>query len=565
MGREAASRGGKWRAGWFFFRDAAYGDPDVWETASSARIVTIGRKVAFGSGRAMLYFSFLPELISLPPLPDAMVVALKTVNRRTTKMTPRIILIVAFVLIVSAAGAVRADDAPMPPTLGPMQPSAPAAAPSEQPSAAALAAKLEQLEAETNALRSEVKRLKEQPARLPTVEATPVATPPAPPPAADEYFTLDELRGEMKKLAWTKGDFSIVPYGFLWGNMVYSSQQTVAGSYTLYVRSASTTDEGEFIVDGRNTRLGFDVGGPKIPFFNCAKSGGKVEIDFQNSVLSTENKATVLLRHAYLEVKDEQFRFLAGQTWDVISPLNPGMLMYSVGWDGGNIGYRRAQFRYERYLAFSDCSMLTAQMSANQQPFVDGTKDLTGEPSNWPIMEGRVAWTIGERGKGGLPVVIGLSGHAGEVQFDHATLTKDNRRRTWSANIDFRMPFNERMGFQAELFAGENLGTFLGGIGQGINPTTFEPIRSRGGWGEFWYDWTPRLHSHVGYSLDDPNDVDANFVGGKTYNQFFFGNLIFDLTKQFLIGMEVSSWKTLYARDLPGDSLRCEFVAKYGF
>ena len=30
------------------------------------------------------------------------------------------------------------------------------------------------------------------------------------------------------------------------------------------------------------------------------------------------------------------FALLAGQTWDVISPLNPGMLMYSVGWDAGN-------------------------------------------------------------------------------------------------------------------------------------------------------------------------------------------------------------------------------------
>ena len=64
-----------------------------------------------------------------------------------------------------------------------------------------------------------------------------------------------------------------------------------------------------------------------------------------------ENKPTIMLRHAYVEVKDDDFRFLAGQTWDVISPLNPNMLMYSVGWDGGNIGYRRAQFRGERYLA----------------------------------------------------------------------------------------------------------------------------------------------------------------------------------------------------------------------
>ena len=42
----------------------------------------------------------------------------------------------------------------------------------------------------------------------------------------DDYFTLDELRGEMKKLAWTKGDFSIVPYGYLWGNTVYSTERT---------------------------------------------------------------------------------------------------------------------------------------------------------------------------------------------------------------------------------------------------------------------------------------------------------------------------------------------------
>ena len=61
-------------------------------------------------------------------------------------------------------------------------------------------------------------------------------------------------------------------------------------------------------------------------------------------------QADHLLRHAYAEVKDDDFRLLAGQTWDVISPLFPSMLMYSVGWDAGDIGYRRAQVRGERYL-----------------------------------------------------------------------------------------------------------------------------------------------------------------------------------------------------------------------
>ena len=61
-----------------------------------------------------------------------------------------------------------------------------------------------------------------------------------------------------------------------------------------------------------------------------------------------------------------------------------------------------------------------------------------------------------------------------------------------------------------------------------------------------WYDWTPRLHSHVGYGIDDPNDDDLTFVGSRAYNQFYFGNLSYDVTKNFLAGIEVSSWRTLY-------------------
>jgi hypothetical protein len=349
--------------------------------------------------------------------------------------------------------------------------------------------------------------------------------------------------------------------------MVYSSARTTPGSYTLYVPSATFQPESEFVVDARNTRLGFDVAGPRIPFFNCAQSGGKVEVDFQNSVLSTENKPTIMLRHAYWEVKDEEFRILFGQTWDVISPLIPGMLMYSVGWDGGNIGYRRAQLRGERYLAFDDCTLWTLQASANQQVFEDSTATIRGETSNWPIVEMRSAVTLGDRGKGGLPVTFGVSGHIGEEQFDFTGVpaATNVRRRTWSLNADIRIPVTERLGFQGEIFTGENLGAFLGGIGQGIDPLALDSIRSTGGWLELWYDWTPRFHSHFGYSIDDPNDADLTAVGGRTYNSFYYGNAVYDITKSFIAGLEVSSWRTLYVGQLPGDSVRCEFVMKYGF
>jgi hypothetical protein len=441
-----------------------------------------------------------------------------------------------------------------------------------------ITARLNRLEAENESLRADVQWMRQNAVRAPGLQANPVipvseergpltTAANSVPPEGVEYYTLPQLREEMKKLVWTKGDFKIVPYGYLWGNMVYSTVRTFPGSYTLYVPSATLQGDNEFVVDARNTRLGFDVTGPRIPFFNCAPSGGKVEIDFQNSVLSTENKPTILLRHAYWEVKDEEFRILMGQTWDVISPLLPGMIMYSVGWDGGNIGYRRAQLRGERYLAFSDCSLLTLQGSVNQQVFEDTKGFVTGETPNWPILEMRSAITLGPRGANCRPVTFGVSGHIGEEQFDFtgAPAINDVRRRTWSLNADFRAPFSDHMGFQAEAFTGENLGAFLGGIGQGLDATTFNPIRSNGGWLELWYDWTPRFHSHFGYSIDDPNNNDISTTGERTYNAFYFGNFVYDLTKSFIVGLEVSSWRTLYLNQLPGDSVRTEFMMKYGF
>jgi hypothetical protein len=239
--------------------------------------------------------------------------------------------------------------------------------------------------------------------------------------------------------------------------------------------------------------------------------------------------------------------------------------MYSVGWDGGNIGYRRAQFRYERFLKFSDVSLVTVQSSIDQDVFPDTITGATGEPSNWPIVEGRVAWTVGHRGPGCLPITVGMSGHIGEDEFDSTVFGRDNRRRTWSGNLDVRVPINHCLGFEGECFIGENLSPFLGGIGQGIDPVTGNTIRDAGGWFEVWYDFTEKWHSHVGYSVDQPNAHDLTAATDRSYNQFYFGNLVYDVSKNLLVGVEVSSWKTLYVGQLPGDSVRSEFVVKYGF
>ena len=244
----------------------------------------------------------------------------------------------------------------------------------------------------------------------------------------------EQVQALIKKLSWTKGDYKIVPYGTLWVNTVYETARTNPGNYTLYVLSGQAKEGQDFTVEARSTRLGFDVTGPSIPCLNGAQSGGRFEMDFQNAA-TTENKGTVLLRHAYLEVKDDTFRILAGQTWDVIAPLNPGMLMYSVGWGGGNIGYRRPQVRLERYIACSDDTMLILQSSINANIANDTLFPEQGTRPGWPTIEGRAALKLGPRGPECDPVEIGVSGHIGSWVYNVAPVG-NFVRSTWSANAD---------------------------------------------------------------------------------------------------------------------------------
>ncbi len=353
---------------------------------------------------------------------------------------------------------------------------------------------------------------------------------------------------------WKIGEYKWVPYGAFWADMVYATERNFPGPYTLYIPSPQTQGERAFTIDARRTRAGFNVTGPELPLFGGSDSGGQLEVDFFGQSIN-ENQAGVQIRHVYWEAKNERWRMLVGQTWDAMSPLMPNTLNYSVGWMGGNIGYRRSQFRWDRYLDFSPTSLGILTLSLNQDIVPDFSTATTTdrESTSWPIIESRVGWKLGDRGEGGLPLEMGVSGHIGRTEFDFRAPgppplllpPEDDRTfRTWSINLDLKAPLNEYCGFQGEVYTGANLSPFLGGIGQGVCPCMRLPIRDTGGWGEFWYYWNPQVHSHTGFGVDDPNNRDS--LIGRSYNSFIFANLMYDITKKFTMGFEVTYWKTSY-------------------
>ena len=369
------------------------------------------------------------------------------------------------------------------------------------------------------------------------------------------------------------------PYGLLWGRTVFATSRTAPGPFTLWVLSREEGGESSFAIDARATRLGVNIDGPVI--HSGFELGGQVEIDFFGEFLM-ENRAEARLRHAYLEATNEQWRLLVGQTWDVVSPLWPGSLNFSVGWAGGNIGFRRAQVRAERAIAMPEGELLL-QGSLNQ----DIVEDFPSEPgvrretASYPVLQARVAYS--HPMADGRRATLGFSGHFGETGFDFLRFgpppvflppADDVRVKTWSFNMDMELPLTSNLMVRGEFFRGSNLSPFLGGIGQGVCPCLRRGINSTGGWLELVERWSPCWESHFGMGIDDPRDSDSLF--GRTQNSFIFANLIWQVSDGLSTGWEVAWWRTLYHDQRsgvlpptileptrPGDAVTMEWMVQY--
>ena len=424
--------------------------------------------------------------------------------------------------------------------------------------AEALRARVQALEAKTEALQQEVDVLRTGPIPLPQVDQV-----------APSDASLDAMRAEMSKLTWKKGDFTITPYGRVVVSTVYETERSYPGDIILWAQSPDVQGEDACYVDAKSTRLGLKIGGPSPECCSCAQLGACVEIDFQGQYV-THNKPGLLFRRGFIDMKTDDFYLLAGQEWEVISPLYPGNLNYVPGSGVGNLGYRRAQVRADRYFHTVGGSKLSLQSSLNMDILQDFNSDSTvrADVAGWPVLEARAAWKFA-RGltASAKPAEIGVSAHIGEVVYDFLAASgspaDDVTRRTWSFNVDVNVPITERLSFRSEFFTGENLSAYMGGILQGVDKQTHETVRSTGGWFDFGYKWTPKLRSYAGFSLDDPFNQDL--TSGRTYNHFYFANLLYDVTDKFMVGVDVSSWKTNWIGMRPGELVRIDFQAQYNF
>lgn len=359
----------------------------------------------------------------------------------------------------------------------------------------------------------------------------------------------DDLASIAKRLTVTTADeqFKIVIFGAVVAESIFSTQRiTSPGSY-LFVNPFLGRDSPGVEVQGRGTNLGAQLIGPEIAGM---QSGGQLLI-YLYGQSPFANLYGAFFAFAYADLKNEDWRFAFGLNQDVFNPLNPTTLNFGYGLDAGNTGFIRGSFRIERYLHASDDFQITLQ-SAISQPVISEFatpfpgSDLTlGETNGWPNIEGRVALGFGPlEQRNGAPVPsrsveLGVSALIGQVRT--SSTVQRVLATTAGLGVDLTANITDRFGIRAEVYQGQAMGSYFGGSGQSVNIDTFEAIPSIGGWADAWFFLTPQLHTHWGGGIDDPRDVGNN---QRTQNQFAFGNLIWDVTKNLQLGGEVSRYDT---------------------
>ena len=335
----------------------------------------------------------------------------------------------------------------------------------------------------------------------------------------------------------SKPSVKITPYGFIKLDMAYDEARTNNGNYAMYVNNVSSAGDkdNEYNMTARQTRLGanFNVAG-----IADQKITGKIEMDFYNA--SAENKNAILLRQAYLKVEYEKIFILAGQAYDIISPLLPSTVNYPVLWNCGNIGYRRPMIQIGNVTKKG--IEVVGALSRNIAGDLDGDGNDDGEDASLPTVQGRISYV--DKG-----INIGISGHYGRMERNDFTSGREETYNSCSINGHFSLALTPVVTVKGEAFSGKTLGQYLGGIGQSFDHVSGTELKSSGGWINLTLKANQKTTLSAGAGLDDPEDDKINGFPVRTSNMCIFGNVQTQIAYNTIAGVEVSNWRTGYQPD----------------
>lgn len=361
---------------------------------------------------------------------------------------------------------------------------------------------------------------------------------------------IDQLKADQKAKDegqnYVKSKFPVELYGFVDAqfNVGTARTQMYGGLNSEAVQSRvinKTAANGGrhtwFGANPQNSRLGLNWKGSKVS--DKLSIGGLFEIDFVNVLNNTSYGTSPIprIRHLYLDLAStDNWSIIAGQTWDIYSPLNTGSI--SLGgnlWFQGNMGFRRPQVRFTYNYVIDETNKIKFAVSANHPQNTDDLVSTTGIGSNSgiPVGEGLVQYN---RKMNAGDLVVAVSGNAGANSL--------NGKYTKVAGIcgSLSIPFHKLFKVSGEVQYGQDQGIFLSYVNSTGNTLG---NRDLGFWAQLQSQWHTKFDTAIGYAMDDIKSTKI-LTGNVDRNQVMFANFRFFPIKPFYFGIEYNYMRTSY-------------------
>ena len=353
-------------------------------------------------------------------------------------------------------------------------------------------------------------------------------------------------------------------YGYFKLDGSFDQNLTSHGNFVMWVNQKTYDDDDQqFNMTANQTRFGVKLNNKQ---YDNVSVNGQLEFDLYAAVTDAtiaENKAMLQLRHAYFSVTSGNWQLVAGQTWDLLSPLNPATLNYPVLWGCGNIGYRRPQVTLKYNLQPGENTNVTvasgffrtigSDLTPSFSLATGETKDVSDDGTDAAIPSVQGLLDINHKFESGASFRVGVSGLWGQMKSE-TSLGNSENYESWAVNGHLMLSLSQNLGLSGEAYTGSNLGSYMGGV---INASTIDGVNSIGGWGALWFKPVSKVKLSAGYGLDNPDDEDLNF-NQRTKNQCIYGNLTVALVSQVSVGLEVSQWETTYQDSDVVESIRAQ-------
>lgn len=335
-------------------------------------------------------------------------------------------------------------------------------------------------------------------------------------------------------------------YGHIKTDVSYDVHGVTGDDYTQYVASDKASER-DFRASAKGTRFGLDITADE-------HVSGKIETDFLEDVAGNVN-AGLRLRHAYITLKSGKYEVLAGQTWH-LTPLefsgtnNEFALGYS-----GVLWMRAPQLRVTH-----KCTDRFTFAAAAVRP-TRKLADAEGTASGAPQLQAQAQLKLGKA----RLTLMGAYGRWRDTVTGSAT--KGQLGEVKLVDFGYSVPLMEGLVMNGQLWTGQNLYDFLGGIGQ--NQYGPKAVKASGGFVNFAIKPAGSLSYNLAYGVDNPVDSKlAAAATAKTRNATALANVNWLVYEKVTLTLEAAKQMTEYklvTGSEERDNLHYQLSMKFAF